>query len=122
MQINQFLPIFLLFCKSGLLQTVLLFFSSSVCSVGLLCINSFFHSSLLQLLFIIFYSSLSFISHCAYSPSHSTQSDIPFFYSFILFSYRTANLTLSVSFSFIHTHGGSTSHLLRQKEDNCLSN
>jgi hypothetical protein len=39
MQIQSILTNLSLFCKSGLLQTVL-FFSSSVCSAGLLCINS----------------------------------------------------------------------------------
>jgi len=45
---------FSLFYKSGLLHTVLLLFSSSVYSVGMLCINSYSHSALLQLIFLFF--------------------------------------------------------------------
>jgi hypothetical protein len=47
-----------LFCKSDLPQIVLQIFSSSVCLAGLLCINSYSHSSLLQLV-LLFYSAFS---------------------------------------------------------------
>ena len=43
-----------LFCKSDLPQTILQIFYSSVCSAGLLCINSYSHSALLQLV-LLFY-------------------------------------------------------------------
>ena len=68
-----------MFCKSGLLLIVLQFFSSFICSAILLFLCLFYNSSLLQVflqfyscfcLFLICYSSLSFISHYAYFNFH----------------------------------------------------
>jgi hypothetical protein len=82
-QINQFLPSFLCFCKSDLPQPVLQIFSSSVCSAGLLCINSYSHSSLLQLILLfcsafspalLFYSAFHFTLHIYFLSYHASSS------------------------------------------------
>jgi hypothetical protein len=102
MQMNQFLPIFL--CSVNLVFYKLLFFSSSVCSAGLLCINSFCHSSLLQLLFLIFYSSPSFILHCASSSSPPAHSIIFLFSQFHSFSHTEQPTRHSLSHFLLYTH------------------
>ena len=87
-----------LFCKSGLLFTVLLLFSSSVCSADMLCINLFSYSTLHFLFLSFCYTPalsvilfLCSISFCACSPlffqqvcSTSTHSLILLFFNSLL--------------------------------------
>ena len=112
MQMNQFLPIFLcsvnlvfykLFFCSSLPLSVHHVCSASTRSVILFCFNSFYHSALLHVFFIICYTFLSFISHCASSQSHTAHALVFPFLQLHLFSYRTTNHTQSVSFYFMHT-------------------
>jgi hypothetical protein len=121
-----------LFYKSGLLSSFLQFFSSSVCLAGLLCINFFFHSALL-LLFLSFCSafSLSVILLCFcsafhltlhISKSHTMHLLIFPFLPFHCFLMRNSPpYIVCLVFFYTHLHDGSTSQLLRQKEDNCPS-
>jgi hypothetical protein len=107
-----------LFCKSDLQQTVLQFFSSSVCLAGLLCINFFCHSALLL-------SSASALLLCISSHSahllnfmlcHLLFSFFLLFHSFFLF--RTTNLH-TICLIFFYTHfldDGSTSPSFRKQE------
>jgi hypothetical protein len=99
-QINQFLPLFLcsvslifykLFCNSSLPLSVQQVCSASTFSVILLCFNLLCYSALPP----NFTLHICSISYCASSP-------FPFL-QFHSFSSRTANLSHSVSFSFIHT-------------------
>ena len=101
MQMNQFLPIFL--CSVNLVFYKLLFFSSSVCLAGLLFINSFYHSTLLQLLFLIFYSSPSFILHCASSSSPPAHSIIFLFSRCHSFSHTELPTRHSLSHFLLYT-------------------
>jgi hypothetical protein len=104
---------FSLFCKSGLLFTVLLLFSSSVCSTGMLSINFLCSPSALLQLVQLFFSafSLSVILLYFFSFCHSALmfnlllrilSSIFLTVSFF-FTYSTTNQTQSVTSSFIHT-------------------
>lgn len=90
-----------LFCTSGHLLTVLQFISSSFCSAGLLSINFFCHSTLLQL-FMLFFSVFHLTLHIC-SISSCASSHIPFLA--VSFFSHTEQLTLhSLShFIFIHT-------------------
>jgi hypothetical protein len=65
-----------LFCTSGHLLTVLQFISSSFCSAGLLCINLFCHSALLQLV-LLFCSAFHLTLHIC-SISSCASSHFPF--------------------------------------------
>ena len=132
MQINQFLPIFpcsvnlvfykLFFCSS-LPLSVQQVCSTSTCSVILLCFNLFCYSALLQVFFIICYSSLSFISHYAYSQSHTAHSMIFPFLLFHSFSHTEQPTTHSLSHFLLYTLTAVQLPIsLGKKEDNCLSN
>ena len=99
-QINQFLPVFFysisliffkLFCNSSLPLSVQQVCSASIFSVIFLYFN------------LLCYSALSFISLCTYAQFHIVHPLLFPFLQFHFFSSRTANLTQSVSSSFMHT-------------------
>jgi hypothetical protein len=104
---------FKLFCNSSLPLSVLQLCSASSCSAILLFFYLFCNSALLQAvlqffscfcLFLMCYSSLSFISHCAYCRSHTAHTVIfPFlqFNSFFIQNDRPLHSRLISS--FIHT-------------------
>jgi hypothetical protein len=97
-----------LLCKSGLLYTVLLLFSSSVCSAGMLCINSCSHFILLFfsafalfviLLFFCSFYHFALILNLLLCILSSTFLTVSFF-----FTCRTTNPTQSISSSFLHSN------------------
>ena len=148
MQMSQFLPIFLcsvnlvfytLFCCSSLPLSVQQVCSASTRSLILLFFNFFCHSALLFLflsfcsayvlsvILLCFYSfslsALHFISHFTYAQSPPMHPLIFLFLQFHSFLIQNNQPhTVCLIFFYTHLHDGSTSQLLRQKDDNCLSN
>jgi hypothetical protein len=123
MQICQFLPIFpsLLIWSSIFFSAILLFFCLFSRSSLHQLFLSFSSVSTLSVILLCFYSTFHLTLHICSISCYAT-AHFPFLivYSFSLHDNQPH--TVCLFFFYTHTHGGSTSHFLRKKKDNCPGN